>query len=247
MAQRLGTVLATAAVALAALGVADDPRQAVAAPAAPRCSAGEPPPFQPAWARRRRMTVLVDSVMLGGVPALKATMPCWRVAARGRPALMLRSAERELRAQRPRVAPLVVVALGYNSLWERRRRRHAHWAARFDGESRALLATLRRLGAEQFVWVTLREPRPADVSPRSRGELGRYSWYFPYVNERLRALDRRRADLVLADWEAVSHRQGLTYDSIHLNPRGGRLMARTIRQAVRAEAERQRRKRASTR
>jgi hypothetical protein len=45
--------------------------------------------------------------------------------------------------------------------------------------------------------------------------------------------------VVLADWTAVSNRPGLTYDSIHLNPTGGALMARTIRRAIRAEADRQ--------
>jgi lysophospholipase L1-like esterase len=154
---------------------------------------------------------------------------------------MIRVAERELRARRRRVAPVVVIGLGYNSLWERRRRRYRHWAARFDGEAHRLLRTLRRLGARQFVWVTLREPTRRTVPPGSRGELRQYSWYFPYVNERLHRLDRRRRDLVLADWAAVSKRRGLTYDTIHLNPKGARLMARTVRNAIRDEAVRQQR------
>jgi hypothetical protein len=193
----------------------------------------------PAWERPRRMTVLVDSVLLSGARPLRAEMPCWRIDMRGRPAIMIRIAERELRARGRRVAPLVVVGLGYNSLWERRRRRYRVWARRFDGEAQRLLRTLRRLGARQIVWVTLREPNARTVPPRARGELGEYSWYFPYVNERLRRLDRRRDDLVLADWRAASNRPGLTYDSIHLDVRGGRLMARTIKGAIVAEARRQ--------
>jgi hypothetical protein len=88
--------------------------------------------------------------------------------------------------------------------------------------------------------VTLREPTRRTVPPQAQGELGQYSWYFPYVNERLRRLDRRRDDLVLADWAAASDRPGLTYDSIHLNPSGGALMARTIWRTVSREARRQR-------
>ena len=193
---------------------------------------------QPMWARRRRMTVLVDSVLLSGGPQLREARPCWRVHLRGRPALMIRVAERELRARR-RVAPLVVIGLGYNSLWERHRRHHRHWASRFDHEALRLLRTLRRLGARQFVWVTLREPTSATVPPAGRAELGQYAWYFPYVNQRLRRLDRRRKDLVLADWARASRRRGLTYDSIHLNRHGARVMARTIRRAIYAEAVRQ--------
>jgi lysophospholipase L1-like esterase len=180
--------------------------------------------------------VLVDSVLLGGLPALRARRPCWRTVSYGRPALMVRIAEQELRHLGRPVAPLVIVGLGYNSLWERRRRRHAYWAARFDREAKELLRTLRRLGARQIIWVTLREPTAQTVPPHARGELGQYSWYFPYVNGRLRALDRRRDDLALANWKAASDRPGLTYDSIHLNPAGAALMARSIWQSVSNEA-----------
>jgi hypothetical protein len=185
------------------------------------------------------MTVLVDSVLLSGAARLRGVMPCWRIDMRGRPALMVRIAERELRAQGRRVAPLVVVGLAYNSLWERNRRNYGVWSSRFDREALRLLATLRRLGARQIVWVTLREPTARTVPPGARGELGLYSWYFPYVNARLRRLDRLRDDLVLADWAAVSRRVGLTYDSIHLTRTGGVLMGRTIKRAILAEAARQ--------
>ena len=59
------------------------------------------------------------------------------------------------------------------------------------------------------------------------------------MNERLRRLDRARDDLVLARWDEVSDRRGLTYDAIHLNPEGAALMARTIQQAIQAEGRRQ--------
>ena len=155
---------------------------------------------------------------------------------------MINPAERELRTSRRRVAPLVVIGVGYNSLFQRNRRRYGYWARRWDREAVRLLATLRRKGARQFVWVTLREPTPRTVPRRSVGELRYYSWYFPYVNERLRRLDRRRGDLVLANWAKASNRSGLTYDSIHLNSRGGRLMARTIKRAIEREARRQARR-----
>lgn len=184
------------------------------------------------------MTVLVDSVLLSGEQALRSGMPCWRIHLRGRPALMVRIAERELRASGHRVAPLVVIGLGYNSLWERNRKRYGFWARRFDGEATRLLATLRRLGGREFVWVTLRQPTRADVPPSALGELGQYSWYFPYVNERLRHLDRTRSDVTLANWTRVSRRPGLTYDSIHLNARGARLMAHTVSHAIEQEAQR---------
>lgn len=188
------------------------------------------------------MTVLVDSVLLGGSPALRDANPCRRMERVGRPALMIKVADAELRRRHRRVAPLVVLGVGYNSLWQRHRRNYDFHAARFDREARRLLATLRRLGARQFVWVTLRQPRPRTTPPRGRGELGRYSWYFPYVNERLRALARRRDDVVLADWAAASQSPNHTYDSIHVNPTGARVLARTINRAIDREARRQSRR-----
>jgi hypothetical protein len=191
----------------------------------------------PAWARPRRMTVLTDSVLLGGAPALRAAKPCWRVATVGRPFLGIADVAREL--GRRRVAPVAVIGLGYNSSWERHRLHYAFWAAHFDRDARRLLATLRRRGARQFVWVTVRQPTKRTTPRKAWGELP-LGWYLRYVNERLRRLDRRRDDLVLADWNAASRRPGLTYDAIHLNPRGARLMARTIRRAIGAESRRQR-------
>ena len=73
------------------------------------------------------------------------------------------------------------------------------------------------------------------IPPDALWQHNRYAWYFPYVNERLRRLDRQRDDLVLAPWDEVSDRRGLTYDAIHPNPEGAALMARTIRQAIQAE------------
>lgn len=201
----------------------------------------------PYWARQRATTVVMDSVLLSGEPQLRQVMACRRFGFRGRPALMIGIAERELRASGRRVAPLAIVGVGYNSLWEHDRRNYDTWAARFDAEAERLVDTLRRRGALQVVWVTLREPKARFLTPTGRGELHLYSWFFPYANERLHALDRRRSDVVLADWAAVSDRPGLTYDSIHLTAKGGVLMARTVRRAITAEARRQVRARARRR
>jgi hypothetical protein len=227
-------------LAAAALTVVASASSAPAERRAQACRLGGPDEIrQPQWARAQRATMLVDSVLLSGKQALKAKRPCWRVSIRGRPALMVGLAERALRSRGRPVAPLVVVGLGYNSLWERGRHRYAHWAARFDREATSLLRTLRRLGARQIVWVTLREPSAGMVPPAGLGQVRRYSYYFPYVNQRLRRLDRRRRDLVLAHWRAASDRRGLTYDAIHVNTKGAKVMARTVWGAVSREAQRQ--------
>lgn len=196
-------------------------------------------PAMASWATQRRATLLVDSVLMSAWDGIRRAMPCWRLARRGRPALMIRIAEAELRAARKRVSPVVVVGLGYNSLWERDRRNYGRWAARFDGEARALVETLKRLGAQQIVWVTLREPTRRTVPPAGLAEMHRYAWYFPYVNARLRRLAQPRRDVVLANWTRAADRPGVTYDSIHVNARGALLMGRTIKRAITQEARSQ--------
>ena len=211
-----------------------------AAPASAAASGcGPSDPSLPLWARARHMTVIHDSVLLSGAAALRRGFPCWDVTLIGRPALMLAQAEREIRASGRRVAKLVVIGLGYNSLWERGRRNHAAWAARFDSEASRLIRTLRRAGAEQFVWVSLRRVNRETTPPASWRDLHLYSWYFPSVNAELRAIDRQRRRVVLADWARVGARPDVTYDSIHLNARGGRLMQREIERALYVEAHRQ--------
>jgi hypothetical protein len=182
------------------------------------------------------MTVLTDSVLLGAAPTLRAARPCWRVGTYGRPDLATKDSAREL--GKHRVAPLVVIGLGYNSNWERGRKHYAFWARHFDADARRLLARLRRRGAKQFVWVNVRQPTRR-VTPRSYWDQLKQLWYLPYVNERLRRLDRARDDLVLADWNGASRRPGLTYDSLHVKPRGAKVMARTIRAAIVTESRRQ--------
>ncbi len=234
-------MLPRGAIALAAVALV----VAAAASSAPAdrrsqaCRLGGPDEArQPSWARARRVTFLADSVLLSAKPALRSKR-CWRVSIRGRPALMIDDAERRLRGGARRVAPLAVVGLGYNSLWERGGRRFDYWAARFDRQATKLMRTLRRLGARQIVWVTLRQPTAAFVPPAGLSQVRRYSYYFPWVNQRLRRLARRRRDLVLANWRKASDRRGLTYDAIHVNTRGAGVMDRTIWRAVRREARRQ--------
>ncbi len=203
------------------------------------CEPTEPPKtLRPTWWTARRQTVLVDSVLLGGVTALKDALRGWKVKVVGEPAIMLPAMEERM-AARERVPRLVVLGIGYNSIWERRRGNYSTWARKFDGEAKELLATLRRKGARQFVWVTLRDARRAVIPSSALWQFDRYAWYFPYVNERLRRFDRTRDDLVLARWDLVSDKRGLTYDAIHLNPDGAAVMARTIERAIRAEAKQQ--------
>jgi len=168
-------------------------------------------------------------VVLGAKDVLPGAMPGWKVDVRGRPALMVKVANKELAAAPVPVGSVAVVALGYNSLWGRDRANYNAWAKKFDSEADTIIATLRSLGAKKVVWVTLRNPDPSVIPANALAQAGKYNWYFPYVNERLDALAERQPTVAIADWAAVSNRVGLTYDAIHLKPLGARLMSEVIK------------------
>jgi hypothetical protein len=204
------------------------PLRAAATPASPT---EEPPgPLDPSWPDR--LTFLSDSVGLGSVDALREAMSDWHVQVLGEPALMLDDAAAQLVADGRQLNNVVVVALGYNSLWRRNREDYDYFAAKFDREADRLLRVIRTLGGQKIVWVTLREAKRPFIPRDALDQHRTYAWYFPYVNERLDRLAARNPDVVLADWAAISNRPGITYDAIHLDPDGAFLYSRTVKHAV---------------
>ena len=186
--------------------------------------------LDPSWPKT--LYVISDSVVLGVKTSLPARMAGWQVTIDGRPALMVKQATKEMTQRGTPVGTVAVVALGYNSLWEKNRRNYDKWARKFDDEAEAMIAELNTLGVKKIVWVTLREPTADTVPAKAVKELPQYSWYFPWANERIHAIQQRHPEVALADWTAVSNRNGITFDSIHLNPEGQALMADVIAKAV---------------
>jgi len=179
------------------------------------------------------VTMIGDSVLVGAGEQMTTELAAdgYTVDYRAQPAWMLDEASAEIEAEGRAVGSTVIVGLGHNSIWERDRANFADWAREFDLHADDLLQTLRRFGAKQIVWVTLREPSQSNVPEMGERQFEQYVWYFPYVNERLDALVQRNPDVVLADWAAVSNRPDVTYDAMHLTGQGIRLMIDTIRTA----------------
>ena len=97
-----------------------------------------------------------------------------------------------------------------------------------------MLAALKERGARKIVWVTLRELTP-DLIPGkgvSLSQYHKYAWYFPYVNERLKAIKARHPEMALADWATAARQAGVTYDAIHLNSHGSELMVSVVKAAI---------------
>lgn len=197
--------------------------------------ASEPPSREavpiPAW-WPERLTLVTDSVGLGAATALRGTMPGWRVKVLGHPALMVDDAADDLVHDGTQVDRVTVVALGYNSLWERGREDFGYWSALFDRNARRLVRTLHAAGARKIVWVLLRDAPASVIEPEDREQQASFGWYFPWVNRRLRTLDRERTDVVLADWATIGDKPGITYDAIHLDPDGAERYARMVKHAV---------------
>lgn len=175
------------------------------------------------------LTVITDSVVLGAQRYFPDAFPGADIDMLGHPALMLHQLTTTVLPPGKWVNPYTVVAIGYNSLWEKDRLHYDKWAAKFDREANAVLDLVRSRGARNIVWVTLREPSPeAIITAQQIDQNRRFGFYLYYVNERLRILADANDDLTLADWAGVSKGPGNTYDLIHLNPTGARLMVKTI-------------------
>src|SRR5947209_2531293 len=196
-------------------------------PTAPSASDLAGIPLDPRWPKQ--LYVIGDSVMLGAKPYLTKAFPDWQVTFAGRPSLTVHKAIGELPAGP--LGPVALVALGYNSNWQKDRQNFQIWSDRFDKDVEDMLAALKQRGVRKVVWVLLRELTP-DLMPKSAAAISQPIWSFPYVNERLRAAKLRHPDLALADWVTAARQPGITYDAIHLNPRGGELMVNVVRVAV---------------
>jgi peptidoglycan/LPS O-acetylase OafA/YrhL len=218
--------------------------KALASPAAGRRAnrtpgpTGQPPatgsPAAPSPSTPKTMTVIADSVLLSARQMLvpQFTAAGWQVDYRGHPAIMIKEAAKDLQAAGTPVGSVVVIGIGYNSLWQRNRVDYSAWANEFDAEAESLITVLKQLGATTLVWVTLREPSASVVPPLGKAQYDAYAWYFPYVNEQLHILQQRHPDLLLADWAAISNRPDVTYDAIHLNTAGAQLMINLIRSTI---------------
>lgn len=180
--------------------------------------------------RPKEMLIVTDSVVLGGVHVFRKNLPDWRIDVEGRSAFNLPAAIQTIR-KRSRVPALVIVAVGHNTAWDKARRNFEFWSAKFDRDAEMLVTVLTERGADRILWVQLRE-LTLDLVPGKRKDEFERGWYFPYVNERLRALQLRRPAITLVDWTSGGRRQGLTYDSIHLNDKGAAVMLELLKMAI---------------
>lgn len=183
-----------------------------------------------------RVYMVTDSVGLGAKNAVPAAFPAdWDVTVDGTPALFVE--QLESKHVRPRMASTpgvfgdyAVVAGGYNyPFWD---------PDRFDRSIDSIIAAFEQAGVKYVFWVTLREVKPEFITASAWSQVQPYYWYFPTVNDHLRAAVARHPNLSLIDWAAIADRPGLTYDAIHLNTFGAAEYAGNIARVVMSTASR---------
>ncbi|MGZ4763856.1 MAG: hypothetical protein ACXV7I_15585, partial [Ilumatobacteraceae bacterium] len=151
-----------------------------------------------------RVYMVTDSVGLGAKNALPAAFPPdWQVTLDGTPALFVEQLESKHVRTRMATDPGVfgdyaIVAGGYNyPFWD---------PARFDRSIDSMISALEQAGVKYIFWVTLREVKPQYITAGAWTQVQPYYWYFPTVNEHLRAAVTRHPDLSLIDWAAIADR-----------------------------------------
>jgi hypothetical protein len=184
----------------------------------------------------KRVYMVTDSVGLGAANALPQAFPAdWQVTVDGTPALFVEQLEskwvRTEMASNPGVfGDYAIVAGGYNyPFWD---------PGRFDRSVDSIIAAFEQAGVKNIFWVTLRDVKPQYISASAWTQVQPYYWYFPTVNEHLRAAVARHPDLSLIDWAAIADRPGLTYDAIHLNTFGAAEYSNNIARVVMSAATR---------
>ena len=189
-----------------------------------------------AAAAAQRVYMVTDSVGLGAKNAVPAAFPAdWQVTVDGTPALFVEQLEskhvRGQMAANPGVfGDYAVVAGGYN---------YPYWDPdRFDRSIDGIIRAFEEAGVKYVFWVTLREIDPAFITTSAWNQVQPYYWYFPTVNDHLRAAVARHPNLSLIDWAAIADRPGLTYDAIHLNTFGAAEYAANIARVVMSTASR---------
>lgn len=203
---------------------------ALVAAAVPTASASAAPHPEDVPPPSKRVYVVSDSVGLGARSAIPAAFPPdWQVTVDGTPALFVEQLLSKHVQPREASSPAVfgdyaVVAGGYN---------YPYWdPARFDRSIDAMVDNLVAHGVRHVFWVTLREVKPQYISAGAWNQVQPYFWYFPTVNQHLRAALDRHPQLSLVDWASVADRPGLTYDAIHLNSYGAGQYASLVADTV---------------
>ena len=168
----------------------------------------------------QRVYMVTDSVGLGAKNAVPAAFPAgWQVTRRRNAGAVRRAVGEQARQNPDGHRPRRCSATTPSSPAATTTRTGTPTGSTESIDS-IIAALLEQAGVKHIFWVTLREVKPEFISASAWNQVQPYYWYFPTVNDHLRAAVARHPDLSLIDWAAIADRPGLTYDAIHLNTFG---------------------------
>jgi lysophospholipase L1-like esterase len=185
--------------------------------------------YDPTWAKQIYM--VTDSVALGAKGAMKKALKGWKVTVDGHESMGMQEAIRKVKENKT-LPPVVVIAVGYNSSWEKDRKNFERYAKQFDEQAEAMLKAVTSRGAKKVVWLLLREPVASPSGKKSHKYYEKNGYYFGYVNERLLALHEKHPEISIADWHTASVDPSYTADGIHLTAAGAIVMVDVIKAAI---------------
>jgi hypothetical protein len=173
----------------------------------------------------KNIFMIADSVGLSARDTIPKYFPGRNVTITGFPGVFVESLTTITNAQPQEVfGDVAIVAGGYDYPYPD--------PPRFDRSVDALIDVLHSKGVKRIIWVTLREVKPQYITASAWKGIQPYYFYFPEVNDHLRAAVNRHPDLTLADWSAIADQYNLTYDAIHLSQTGQNLYASMLRDVV---------------
>jgi lysophospholipase L1-like esterase len=185
--------------------------------------------FDASWAKQVYM--ITDSVGLGAKGAMKKGFKGWKVTVDGHESMGIPEATRRVKENKV-MPPIVIVAVGYNSSWEKERKNFERYTKQFDTQAEAMLNAITTRGAKKVIWVLLRDPMASPSGKKSHKYYEKKGFYFSYVNERLVTLHEKHPELSIADWASVSNDPSYTADGIHLTASGAAVLVEVIKSSI---------------
>jgi hypothetical protein len=185
--------------------------------------------YDVSWAKQVYM--ITDSVGLGAKGAMKKGFKGWKVTVDGHESMGVAEATRKIKENKA-LPPIVIVAVGYNSSWEKDRKNFERYTKQFDEQAEAMYKAASLRGAKKLVWVLLRDPMANPSGRKSHKYYEKKGFYFSYVNERLLALHEKHPEVSLADWTSASLDPSYTADGIHLTASGAAVLVEVIKASV---------------
>jgi hypothetical protein len=168
--------------------------------------------------------VVTDSVLLGARAEIHAAFGNRPVNIYGFGGITPAQAEEIILKFRADLHETLIIGVGYFY--------PAGRPAEFDAAIDHLLSTVRSLGVKRVLWTTMREVVPGEVSQQSYWEVQGIAPFYPIANQQLKDARSRWPELRVADWAEIAHAPDITWDAVHLSPKGAKMMGALLAEEI---------------